>query len=629
MYKETRMSEVKITDGLIYKKRNIVKEKTIPYIRKALNNELDGVEPSGAFENFRIAAGESDRNFYGLVSQDSDVFKWMEAVSLSLQYENKEMQAYLDEAIDLLGRAQQKNGYLNTYYIIHGLQDRWHYLKESCQLYCAGHHIEAAVSAYQTIQNTKLLEIARAYADYIDYSFGLEEGKIHGYDGHAEIELSLYRLYEETDEERYKILADYFVEERGKKPYFFSKESRNQMVRNNLVYELEENNYQHSQSHLPIREQTEPVGHAVKAMYYYTAAVDKARLNDDKELFVHMCDLWQSVVSQKMYLTGAIGACAYGESFSYPYDLPTDLMYGETCAAIGLFLLSYHMLLVETDSRYGDIMERTLYNAILVGMSESGTEFFYTNALEIDPKKCEKRQDYSHLKSKRQTWFDCPCCPPNIARLLMGMNKYIYTGDRNELNVHLFIGSSIQKDGWEVQQETVYPDNGKVRFRVKRDDSEKGVFRVRIPDWCNHYNVSMDGEQLNVTIRKGYLEIAKEEWSKESILEINFDMQPQKVYGSLKVSSLTGKTAVAYGPLVYCAEEADNQDLHTLYIKRDGKMRYEGGRLIVDGYRAIERNDGLYGVKAPDYEEARLCLVPYYSWGNRSKGAMTVFLKER
>lgn len=171
MYKETRMSEVKITDGLIYKKRNIVKEKTIPYIRKALNNELDGVEPSGAFENFRIAAGESDRNFYGLVSQDSDVFKWMEAVSLSLQYENKEMQAYLDEAIDLLGRAQQKNGYLNTYYIIHGLQDRWHYLKESCQLYCAGHLIEAAVSAYQTIQNTKLLEIARAYADYIDYSF--------------------------------------------------------------------------------------------------------------------------------------------------------------------------------------------------------------------------------------------------------------------------------------------------------------------------------------------------------------------------------------------------------------------------------------------------------------------------
>ena len=510
MYKETRMSEVKITDGLIHKKRNIVEEKTIPYIRKALNNELYGVEPSGAFENFRIAAGESDRNFYGLVSQDSDVFKWMEAASLSLQYENEEMQTYLEEAIDLLDRAQQKNGYLNTYYIIHGLQDRWHYLKESCQLYCAGHLIEAAVSAYQTIQNTKLLEIARAYADYIDYSFGIEEGKIHGYDGHAEIELALYRLYEETNVERYKLLADYFVEERGKKPYFFSKENRNQNVRNNLVYELEESNYQHSQSHLPIREQTEPVGHAVKAMYYYTAAVDKARLNEDKELFAHMCKLWQSVVSQKMYLTGAIGACAYGESFSYPYDLPTDLMYGETCAAIGLFLLSYHMLLVETDSRYSDIMERTLYNAILVGMSESGTEFFYTNALEIDPRKCEKRQDYSHLKAERQTWFDCPCCPPNIARLLMGMNKYIYTGDRNELNVHLFIGSSIQKAGWSVRQETVYPDNGNVKFYVKKDNSEKGTFRVRIPEWCSHYEVSLDGEKLKRIIRKGYLEIAKE-----------------------------------------------------------------------------------------------------------------------
>ena len=629
MYKETRMSEVKITDGLIHKKRNIVKEKTIPYIRKALNNELYGVEPSGAFENFRIAAGESDRNFYGLVSQDSDVFKWMEAASLSLQYENEEMQTYLEEAIDLLDRAQQKNGYLNTYYIIHGLQDRWHYLKESCQLYCAGHLIEAAVSAYQTIQNTKLLEIARAYADYIDYSFGIEEGKIHGYDGHAEIELALYRLYEETDVERYKLLADYFVEERGKKPYFFSKENRNQNVRNNLVYELEESNYQHSQSHLPIREQTEPVGHAVKAMYYYTAAVDKARLNEDKELFAHMCKLWQSVVSQKMYLTGAIGACAYGESFSYPYDLPTDLMYGETCAAIGLFLLSYHMLLVETDSRYSDIMERTLYNAILVGMSESGTEFFYTNALEIDPRKCEKRQDYSHLKAERQTWFDCPCCPPNIARLLMGMNKYIYTGDRNELNVHLFIGSSIQKAGWSVRQETVYPDNGNVKFYVKKDNSEKGTFRVRIPEWCSHYEVSLDGEKLKGIIRKGYLEITKEDWSKESVLEICFDMLPQKVYGSLKVSSLTGKTAVTCGPLVYCAEEADNQELHTLYIKREGQVCHADGRLIVDGYRAIERNTGLYGEQSPDYEEIKICLMPYYSWGNRGKGAMTVFLKER
>lgn len=342
-----------------------------------------------------------------------------------------------------------------------------------------------------------------------------------------------------------------------------------------------------------------------------------------------MCKLWQSVVSQKMYLTGAIGACAYGESFSYPYDLPTDLMYGETCAAIGLFLLSYHMLLVETDSRYSDIMERTLYNAILVGMSESGTEFFYTNALEIDPRKCEKRQDYSHLKAERQTWFDCPCCPPNIARLLMGMNKYIYTGDRNELNVHLFIGSSIQKAGWSVRQETVYPDNGNVKFYVKKDNSEKGTFRVRIPEWCSHYEVSLDGEKLKRIIRKGYLEITKEDWSKESVLEICFDMLPQKVYGSLKVSSLTGKTAVTCGPLVYCAEEADNQELHTLYIKREGQVCHADGRLIVDGYRAIERNTGLYGEQSPDYEEIKICLVPYYSWGNRGKGAMTVFLKER
>lgn len=629
MYKETKISEVTITQGLIFEKRNTVAQKTIPYIYRALNNEVEGIEPSGAFENFRIAAGESDKAFYGLVSQDSDVFKWMEAAALALQYRDAETERCLNEAIMLLKRAQQKNGYLNTYYIIHGLQDRWHYLKESCQLYCAGHLIEAAVSAFQTLQNKELLDIAMAYADYIDDSFGVEEGKIHGYDGHAEIELALYRLYEETDIVKYKLLADYFVEERGKKPYFFALENRNQNVRSSLVYELQETNFQHSQSHLPVREQMQPVGHAVKAMYYYIAVADKARLNKDQELFEKVKYLWNKVVSEKMYITGAIGACAYGESFSYPFDLPPDLMYGETCAAIGLFLLCYHMLLIENDSRYSDVMERALYNGILVGMSENGTGFFYTNVLEVDPEKCEKRKDYEHIRPERQTWFDCPCCPSNIARLLMGMNKYIYTGDEKELNVHLFIQSDVRRNGWVIKQQTGYPENGVIRFRIKREGTSEGTFRVRIPGWCNQYTIWQNGEEMKKNVVNGYFELYKDSWEQETLVELRLNMMPSRVYGNLQISSVVGRTAVMFGPLVYCAEEVDNGKLDTLFLAAEGPLSEQNGKIMATGYRALERNQGLYGYQSPKYEEVNITFVPYYTWGNRKKGAMSVFLKER
>lgn len=629
MYKETSIKAVSITGGLLHEKRMVAAGKTIPYIKKALNNEIEGIEPSGAFENFRIASGESDKEFYGLVSQDSDVFKWLEAAALSLQYENKETQDAFDQAVELLKRAQQKSGYLNTYYIINGLKDKWHYLKESCQLYCAGHLIEAAVSAHQTLGRTDLLEIAEAYADYIDSCFGAEPGKIKGYDGHAEIEPALYRLYEDTGIERYRRLADFFVEERGRAPYFFSEEVRNQSVRSNLVYELEEKDYRHSQSHLPIREQKEAVGHAVKAMYYYTAAADKARLDGDMELFRQVKKLWRNVVEEKMYLTGAIGSSAFGESFTDSYDLPPDLMYGETCASIGLFLLSYHMLLIENDSKYSDIMEKTLYNEILAGMAESGTEFFYTNALEIEPERCEKRQDYSHLKAERQPWFECPCCPPNIARVLMGLNKYIYTGDNGNLQIHLFAKSNADMNGWLVRQDTDYPREGTVRIYVKKSDSSPGVLRIRVPSWCTKMSMTKNHLQIHPVISKGYAEIAQESWQEEVEIQMVLEMIPRKMYANLQVHSLTGKAAVMYGPLVYCAEETDNLELNPLFLKRAGGLRGGIDSIYAEGYRCTDRGTELYGGEPPEFEDMEIRFIPYYYWGNRGKGGMSVFLKER
>lgn len=663
MYKETKIKDVKIKGGLLYEKRKVAAEKTVPYIKKALNNEIEGICPSGAFENFKAAAGKSEKKFYGLVSQDSDLFKWIEAASFALQFEydekernmkspaqpehdiisraeagcgeiEEQIRSDLDKAVSLLDDAQQKNGYLNSYYILNGLKDRWHYLKESCQLYCAGHLMEAAAADYEVTGETELLDIARKYADCIGRAFGTEKGKIHGYDGHAEVEMGLYRLYEVTRINRYRKLADYFVEERGKSPCFFSTEKRNGDVSDNLVYELEEADYRHSQSHMPIREQKEAVGHAVKAMYFYTAAAEKARLDEDEALFHTLKILWNSVTKEKMYLTGAIGASEYGESFSYPFDLPPDLMYGETCAAIGLFLFAYRMLLSEVDSCYGDVMERTLYNGILAGMSESGTEFFYTNALEIDPEKCEKRKDHMHLQPVRQPWFDCPCCPPNIARLLLSLNRYIYTADEECLNIHLFSESIFSAEGWMAEMKTEYPENGNIKLNVTKTTSGQGKVKIRVPQWCREASYSVRGESVSPEVEKGYAVFLTGEGDSLEI-DISMPMVPQKIYADIRVKDLTGKAAVMRGPVVYCAEEVDNGELSVLFWKDRGEMIWKKGpaagtpdseQIIAEGWRCKSDRDELYTVQSPCFEKTQITLIPYYRWNNRGKGAMRVFL---
>ncbi len=652
MYRETKIKDVKITGGLLYEKRKVAAEKTVPYIKRALNNEIEGIQASGAFENFRAAAGESGENFFGLVSQDSDLFKWMEAASLALQFERDEREIQkanaggksealegsikkdLDEAVGLLVKAQQKNGYLNTYYILNGLKDRWHYLKESCQLYCAGHLMEAAVSNYEVTGEKKLLDVAQKYADCIGRAFGTEPGKIRGYDGHAEIEIGLYRLYGATRINRYRKLADFFVEERGQRPCFFAMEKRNGDVSDNLVYELEEADYRHSQSHMPVREQKEAVGHAVKAMYFYTAAAEKAGLNGDEELFQTLKALWDSVTKEKMYLTGAIGASEYGESFSYPFDLPPDLMYGETCASIGLFLFAYRMLLTDVDSCYGDVMERSLYNGILAGMSENGTEFFYTNALEIDPEKCEKRRDHMHQQAERQPWFECPCCPPNIARLLLGLNRYIYTASEECLNIHLFAESTFDAEGWTAEMKTKYPENGYIKLRILKSTRGKGRVKLRIPQWCSGITYIVNGMAVSPLTEKGYAVFLTGEEETMDI-EISMPMEPEKIYADARVKDLVGKAAVMRGPVVYCAEEADNGEPAVLFWKDGGRMTWEEPpadepyayeRIITEGWRLSSGEPGLYTTQPPRFEETRITLVPYYRWNNRGKGAMRVFL---
>lgn len=623
------LHEVKITGGLLGEKREQMARITVPYIGRAVYDEIPGILPSGAAENFKIAAGESVRNFQGLVSQDSDLFKWMEAAALSLEEEEEEeTKERLKETIKLLDRAQQKDGYLNSYYIMNGLKNRWNFLKESCQLYCAGHLLEAAVSLFEAAGDNSLLKIAMRYADCIDRDFGIGEGKIRGYDGHAEIELALYRLYECTGEERYKKLADFFVEERGKQPYFFAEEKNLKEVTGNLVYELSEKNFCHSQSHLPIRQQKEAVGHAVKAMYFYSAAADKARLDQDEELKKTLRCLWKDVTERKMYLTGAIGSSAYGESFTYAYDLPGGLMYGETCAAVGLFLWGSRMLLLENDSRYGDVMERALYNGILCGVSEEGTSFFYTNALEMDPERCRKRKDYMHLAPKRQKWFECPCCPSNLARLLLSVNRYIYTVSGSGLQVQLFAQSTADIGGWHIEQETEYPLSGSIKIKAAYEGGEETKLSIRIPDWCKKFSLTQNGEALHTEENGGYLVIkGRFDGSEEFLLQM--EMNPVKVYANRKVKGLAGKTAVMRGPVVYCAEQTDNGELSELFLREKGEMYVkDNGMVQVSGYRLRRSEDSLYTIEPPSRKEEWIDFIPYRLWNNRGEGEMKVFFSE-
>ena len=632
-YNSVSPADAKITGGFWKEKQRMLTDLTEPHIWKALNNEIEGIIPSNSVENFEIAAGLRNSEFKGLVSQDSDLFKWLEAASFAYNCTgDPDLKRRIDSTVDLLEKAQQKDGYLNTYYILNGLKNKWGYLKESCQLYCAGHLIEAGVTNYLVTKDEKLLKIVCDYADCIERAFGRGEGRIHGYDGHAEIELALLRLYEITGNEKYRNLAEDFIEMRGTKPFYFDLEQRDKSVSGNLVYELKEADYRHSQSHMPVREQKEAVGHAVKAMYFYTSVAMLARINGDEELFSVVNRLWKSTTEQKMYITGAIGACSKGESFSYPYDLPSDLIYGETCASIALFILSFHLLRISNDSRYADVMERALYNGILCGISEDGRKFFYTNPLDFDPEKCSRRSEYSHFETERQPWFECPCCPPNITRLLLSLGQYLYTYDENSVNVHHYAGSDVNAGGTRIVQKTGYPADGNVELTVFPAAAVE-TLRLRVPFWCGKYELFLNGQELHPRIENGYL-VLNIGGMKECRILFKMEMEARKMHAVSSVNGLQGKAAVMYGPLVYCAEEADNGNLDCLFMDRRGKpetVHEQEGKLPdikTEAFAYSLVSDSLYTDSEPEISPEELLLIPYFMWNNRGAGKMKVFLPE-
>lgn len=568
------LRQMDITDAFWRNKMELVRREMLPYQWKALNDQMEGAEPSFCIHNFRAAAnwnsrrreqGETFRepeftfrgfqtlpedpnnlqdNFYGFVFQDSDLYKWIEAVAYSLiRYPDADQEEQADEAIDLICAAQQEDGYLDTYYILNGKNKIFSNLRDHHELYCFGHLVEAAVAYYQ--------------------------------------------------------------------------------------------------AHVPVRQQGEVTGHAVRAMYLYSGMADLARINRDQELQDACERLWDNMLNQKLYITGGIGGTHIGEAFSYPYDLPNDTAYAETCASVGLVFWARRMLQIRADARYGDVMELALYNSVLSGVALDGKSFFYVNPLQVTPEACRLDERKSHVKPVRQKWFGCACCPPNLARLLSSIASYAYTENEDTLFIHLFMQGTVRKmvqgETAEISLTTDYPWDGTIRVSVK-GTSHPLTIALRIPAWCGQEYQIRGTETGDTWMENGYLYI-KKIWMEEDLVDLTLPMEVRIMEADSRVREDIGKVAVMRGPFVYCLEEVDNgPDLHLLSLDVNSEpqiVKQEiGGRevpgIVLWGYRkeAVHIEEpGLYRAwrKSP---ETRISLkfIPYYTWANRGENEMQVWV---
>lgn len=641
---EVGVKNVRIQDSFWSSYQQLVQNTVLPYQWRALNDRIPGAEKSHAIANFKIAAGLQSGDFYGYIFQDSDVAKYLETVAYSLSLRsNPKLEETADKLIDLLGKAQQPDGYLDTYFIIKEPIKRWTNLREAHELYCAGHLIEAAVAYQAATGKRKILDIACRWADLIDNTFGRGVGRIRGYCGHPEIELALVRLYEATGVERYLSLARYFVEERGCQPDYFAMEAKRPDAWSAWAagdgYDPK-----YFQCDKTVRDQTEAKGHAVRVMYLYSAVADLARMLNDRGLKRACGRIWDDITNRKMYVTGGIGSTAQGEAFTGPYDLPNDTMYTETCAAIGLVMFAHRMLKMDADVRYADVMEKALFNGALGGISLDGTKYFYVNPLEVRPDTCEHNPSFKHVKPARQSWFGCACCPPNIARLITSIGKYAYTQSGRVVYVHLFLGNQtrLNVDGREVdlKEETDYPYAGQVKLTVGIAEKTDFTLSLRVPAWCRKFSLRVNGKRVKGTmLKKGYLPLRRS-WKNGDTIELNLEMPVIRVRANSKLPHDAGKVALQRGPLVYCFEEADNgKDLHDLRIPKTTKWSFHheskllGGTIVLSGkaLRSVEKRcekKALYSTQTPTFKKVTARAVPYSLWGNRKTGEMRVWLNE-
>lgn len=631
-----KVNRVQIDDSFWGGRIRRMCESIIPYQYEVLNDQVPGIPQSHAVENFRIAAGLSEGEYQGMLFQDSDVGKWIEAASYSLRIrEDRELEEKIDGLVQILKKAQKEDGYLNSYYTSARLGERLTNIAHGHEMYCAGHLVEAAVAYAQATGKTELLDIVEDCISYFMSKIGPEPEKLHIYPGHPELELALYKLYQYTKKEKYLKFMEYLLLERGKQPSFLLEDPGFGEQYHDKWFGLE-----YHQAHLPILEQREAKGHAVRAMYLYAGLADLAYETKDPAIISVLEDLWKDVTERKMYITGAVGSDEHGEGFGAPYDLPNDRGYGETCASIGLIFWARRMLRLKADSRYGDVMELALYNGALSGMAPDGKTYFYVNPLMVIPSQAESRYDLRHVKTERVPWFGCACCPPNAARLIASLPDYVcdYDCGEKELTVHLYICGKItlDKNIW-FEASGDYIGSGKAEY-IYRGESAEMTLRMRLPGWSRETGIKLNGSLFRPDTENGYAVISRE-WSDGDKLEVVFDLRPRFIYSNPRAAANAGRAAVKKGPVVYCLEEADNGgDLNAVVVedfcsagdagRQDGQQEQA---VYLRGYRekAGSQEGKLYSDQNPEKVEGVFCAVPYHMWGNRGKGEMLVWMRKK
>ncbi len=611
--------------------QDLVADVMLPYQYKVLNDSLDDpdIAKSHALENFRIAAGKSKDEFYGCPFQDSDTAKWLEAVAYSLMRKpDAELERQADEVIELVGQAQQADGYLDTFITVAHPDMRFKNLSDWHELYCAGHMIEAGVAYYEATGKKALLSIVCKLADLLCDTFG--EGKQMGFPGHPEIELALVRLWNATGEQRYLDLAAYFINVRGTDPDFFKKEAEN---RGDEPHGWVCSDPEYAQYGKPVREQSEATGHAVRAAYLYTGMAMMAKAVGDDALAAACKRLWQNITQRRMYITGGIGSCQFGESFSLDFDLPNDIGYCETCASIALIFFAKAMLALDSNGMYADVMERALYNTVLGGLQRSGTRFLYTNPLAVDPAWAQKSANYRLIAPRRFRWHSCACCPPNAARLLASLDRYAWHTQGDTVYADLFIGGCYTApNGTKIEVKTAYPYEDTVQFHVSGGSV---ALAVRIPAWSTNYSLTASGQPGAAAPENGYCLLHLKD---SDDVTLTLDLHPRKVYADPRVVADAGCCALMAGPLVYCFEDTDNNgDITGLTVDADAEpavQPYEAPELgsirkiTVQGHRT-KVTDTLYTDKKPVRDPAVLTAIPFYLRDNRSNGKYRVWLPER